>query len=102
MSEIEIKNGSFMIQGKPEIIHAAEFHYFRIPEDQWESRLKLLKSTGFNTLATYIPWLWHEPKEGEFDLDGHTHSMRNLAGFLDLAAQLGRKAAAHRAQQSQK
>jgi len=89
MSEIEIKNGSFMIQGKPEIIHAAEFHYFRIPEDQWESRLKLLKSTGFNTLATYIPWLWHEPKEGEFDLDGHTHPMRNLAGFLDLAAQLG-------------
>ncbi len=81
MSEIEIKNGSFIIQGKPEIIHAAEFHYFRIPESEWESRLKLLKSTGFNTLATYIPWLWHEPQEGDFDLDGQTHPMRNLAGW---------------------
>jgi beta-galactosidase len=89
MSEIEIKNGSFIISGKPEIIHAAEFHYFRIPADQWESRLKLLKQTGFNTLATYIPWLWHEIKEGEFDFDGKTHPMRNLSGFLDLASQLG-------------
>ncbi|TXT19081.1 MAG: beta-galactosidase [Erysipelotrichaceae bacterium] len=89
MSEIEIKNGSFIISGRPQIIHAAEFHYFRTPENQWESRLKLLKETGFNTVATYIPWLWHEIEEGQFDFDGHSHPMRNLSGFLDLAAQLG-------------
>lgn len=89
MNEINIKNGSFLINEKAEIIHAAEFHYFRIPESQWESRLQLLKDTGFNTLATYIPWLWHEISEGDFDFCGSTHPMRNLESFLDLASEMG-------------
>ncbi|MGH2544461.1 MAG: beta-galactosidase, partial [Ardenticatenaceae bacterium] len=42
-----------------------------------------------NTLATYIPWLWHQLKEGVTDVDGHSHPMRDLAGFLDLAADMG-------------
>jgi beta-galactosidase len=89
MSEINVKNGSFLINGKAEIIHAAEFHYFRIPVSEWKSRLQLLKDTGFNTLATYIPWLWHESSEGHFDFDGSTHPMRNLESFLDLATEMG-------------
>lgn len=89
MSKSKIENGAFWINGKPVIIHAAEFHYFRIPQSEWESRLTLLKTTGFNTLATYIPWLWHEPQEGVFDFDGQSHPMRNLKGFLDLATKLG-------------
>lgn len=89
MGEIKIKDGSFIINGQAEIIHAAEFHYFRLPQSEWESRLKLLKDTGFNTLATYIPWLWHEIKEGEFDFTGKTHPMRDLTRFLDMASELG-------------
>ena len=48
-----------------------------------------MKAAGFNALATYIPWLWHQLDEDDSDFDGHSHPMRNLAGFLDLAAEMG-------------
>jgi beta-galactosidase len=84
-----VKDGQFWLNGQPQFIQAGEFHYFRTPADQWAHRLGLLRTAGFNTAATYIPWLWHQPQSELSDLDGHTHPMRNLAGFLDLAADMG-------------
>jgi beta-galactosidase len=89
MSDFSIHNQQFNLDGQPFFIQAGEFHYFRAPADQWAHRLNLLRKAGFNTVATYIPWLWHQPQRGVSDLDGHTHPMKNLAGFLDLAAQMG-------------
>jgi beta-galactosidase len=86
---LHAQDGHFWLDDEPLFIHAGEFHYFRTPADQWAQRLGLLKAAGFNAVASYIPWLWHEPEEGVSDLDGHTHPMRNLAGFLDLAAEMG-------------
>ncbi|PWH12643.1 MAG: glycoside hydrolase [Anaerolineae bacterium] len=79
----------FWLDDQPLLLQAGEFHYFRTPADQWEHRLNLLKQAGFNAVACYIPWLWHQPQPTLTDLDGHTHPMRNLAGFLDLAARMG-------------
>ncbi|MEW6286042.1 MAG: beta-galactosidase [Chloroflexota bacterium] len=79
----------FWLDDQPLLLQAGEFHYFRTPADQWEHRLSLLKQAGFNAVACYIPWLWHQPQPGVTDLDGHTHPMRDLAGFLDLAARMG-------------
>jgi len=84
-----VKDGQFWLDDQPQFIHAGEFHYFRTPVDQWAHRLGLLRTAGFNTVAAYIPWLWHQPESGISDLDGHTHPMRDLAGFLDLAADMG-------------
>lgn len=89
MNRFFLRDGQFWLDDKPFFIHAGEFHYFRTSADQWAHRLGLLRAAGFNTVATYIPWLWHQPAEGVSDLDGHTHPLRNLAGFLDLAADLG-------------
>ncbi|HYO89178.1 MAG TPA: beta-galactosidase [Candidatus Limnocylindrales bacterium] len=89
MNTLSVGNGQFWLDDVPQFIHAAEFHYFRTPADQWAHRLGLLKDAGFNTVAAYIPWLWHQPELGLSDVDGHTHPMRNLAGFLDLAADMG-------------
>lgn len=89
MSQFYAKDGRFWLDDRPQLIQAGEFHYFRTPKDQWPHRLELLKRAGFNTVATYIPWLWHQPQPGISDLDGHTHPMRDLAGFLDLAADMG-------------
>jgi beta-galactosidase len=89
MSTVTLTKGHVMIDGKPVLIVAAEFHYFRTPKTAWRERLELLKSSGFNTIATYIPWLWHEPQPGQFDLTGVTHPQKDLAGFLDLLAELG-------------
>lgn len=88
MAQFSVKQGQFWLDGKPLLLQAGEFHYFRTPPDQWEHRLNLLKQAGFNAVATYIPWLWHQPDPEWMDLDGRTHPMRNLQGFLDLAASM--------------
>ena len=89
MPSFDVRDGQFWLDDEPQFIHAGEFHYFRTPADQWPHRLGLLQTAGFNTVAMYIPWLWHQPQPDISDLDGHTHPMRNLAGFLDLAADMG-------------
>ncbi len=88
MSTFAVRDGQFWLNDQPQFIHAAEFHYFRTPRDQWAQRLGLLRDAGFNTVAAYIPWLWHQPAFDVSDVDGHTHPMRDLAGFLDLAASM--------------
>lgn len=89
MDRFEVKEGQFWLNDTPLLIQAGEFHYFRTPADQWAHRLGLLRTAGFNAVAAYIPWLWHQPEPGLSDLDGHTHPMRSLSGFLDLAAEMG-------------
>lgn len=89
MATFEVKDGLFWLDGQPILLQAGEFHYFRTPADQWEHRLNLLKAAGFNAVASYIPWLWHQPAPDVSDVTGETHPMRNLAGFLDLAHAMG-------------
>ncbi|MBE7513256.1 MAG: beta-galactosidase [Anaerolineales bacterium] len=89
MSTFSVGGGQFWLNDNPLFLQAGEFHYFRTPIDQWSHSLGLLRTAGFNAVATYIPWLWHQPEPRHTDLDGHTHPMRSLSGFLDLAAQMG-------------
>lgn len=89
MDKFYVKDCQFWLNDEPQLIQAGEFHYYRTPKDQWRHRLGLLKAAGFNALASYIPWLWHQLEEGISDFDGHSHPMRDLAGFLDLAAGMG-------------
>src|SRR5579864_2522500 len=77
------------IDGAPFFIHSAAFHYYRIPRDQWSELLDRYHSLGINTIDIYIPWNWHEPREGEFDFDGHTNPRRDLRGFLQLISAKG-------------
>lgn len=85
----DVQAGQFWLDGQPLFIQAGEFHYYRTPVNEWAHRLGLLQRAGFNTVAAYMPWLWHQPQPDVSDLDGHTHPMRNLAGFLDLATAMG-------------
>ena len=56
--------------GRAQLILSGEIHYFRLPISQWEDRIIRLKATGCNTVASYIPWLCHEPTCGHFDFSG--------------------------------
>jgi len=76
-----------LVDGKPFFIHSAAFFYYRIPRDQWEYLLDRYKQSGINTIDIYIPWNWHEPKEGEFDFDGHTNPRRDLRALLKMIAE---------------
>ncbi|HUJ31820.1 MAG TPA: beta-galactosidase [Candidatus Acidoferrum sp.] len=79
------------IDGEAFFPHSAAFSYYRIPRDLWEPMLDRYRSLGINTLDLYIPWNWHEPKEGELDFDGHTNPRRDLRTLLGLIAQKGFK-----------
>lgn len=89
MPKLTVHNQQFWLDERPLLLQAGEFHYFRTPADQWEHRLSLLVQAGFNAVACYIPWLWHQPQPELVDLTGTTHPMRDLAGFLDLAQRMG-------------
>jgi hypothetical protein len=75
------------VDGGPFFIHSAAFFYYRMPRDQWEPMLERYRTLGINTIDIYIPWNWHEPKEGEFDFDGHTNARRDLRALLAMIAQ---------------
>jgi len=72
------------VAGKPFFVHSASFFYYRIPRDLWEKSLDAHAELGINTIDLYIPWNWHEPREGEFDFEGRTHPRRDLRGLLEL------------------
>ena len=65
-----IGNKTFLLDGKPFVIKAAEIHYTRIPAEYWEHRIQLCKALGMNTICIYAFWNIHEQKPGEFDFSG--------------------------------
>ena len=81
----EAGNGTFLLNGKPFVVKAAEIHYPRIPRPYWEHRIKMCKALGMNTICIYIFWNIHEQKEGQFDWTGNN----DVAEFCRLAQKHG-------------
>ena len=81
----EAGNGTFLLNGKPFVVKAAEIHYPRIPKPYWEHRIKMCKALGMNTVCIYIFWNIHEQREGEFDFTGNN----DVAEFCCLAQKNG-------------
>jgi beta-galactosidase len=76
---------TFLLNGQPFVVKAAEVHYPRIPRPYWEHRIKMCKALGMNTLCLYVFWNIHEQKEGEFDFTGNN----DVAEFCRLAQKNG-------------
>ena len=87
-NKIELKDGKFILNGKPFFLYSGEIHYFRIPKDKWLDRLRKAKETGLNTISTYIPWSWHEFEKGKFDFSGKSSPQRDLLYFIKLVKDL--------------
>ena len=81
----DIGKGTFLLDGKPFVVKAAEVHYPRIPQPYWEHRIKLCKALGMNTLCLYVFWNIHEQREGQFDFSGQN----DVAQFCRLAQKHG-------------
>lgn len=73
-------NSSFLLDGKPFVVKAAELHYPRIPRPYWEHRIQMCKALGMNTICLYVFWNIHEQKTGEFNFEGQN----DLAEFCRL------------------
>ncbi|MFC4810481.1 beta-galactosidase [Paenibacillus sp. GCM10023250] len=86
---IEIIDKEIRIDGRPELILCGEIHYYRLRRDEWQDRLDKLKQAGCNAVASYVPWLCHEEREGEIDLLGAKRPEYDLAGFIDLCRDNG-------------
>lgn len=80
-----IGKNSFLLNGKPIVIKAAEMHYPRIPEPYWEHRIQMCKALGMNTICLYIFWNLHEQEPDQFDFSGN----KNIAKFCRLAQKHG-------------
>ena len=77
------------IDGEPVVVMSGEVHYFRVARAEWGQRLDLLVEAGCDTVASYIPWLFHELPDGTIDVTGETRPERDIGAFIDLAASKG-------------
>ncbi len=68
--KFEAGKNTFLLDGKPFVVKAAELHYTRIPQAYWEHRIEMCKALGMNTICIYIFWNIHEQEEGKFDFTG--------------------------------
>ena len=87
MFDISWNKDGYSINGKPDFLISGEFQYFRVPKNDWSKRLDLLIEAGGNCVATYVPWVLHEPVEGDFKIGDEPY--RDLEGFLDLCKEKG-------------
>ena len=78
-------NKTFLLNGEPFIVKAAEVHYPRIPRPYWEHRIQMCKALGMNAVCIYIFWNIHEQQEGRFDFTGNN----DVAEFCRLAQKNG-------------
>ena len=76
---------TFLLNGKPFIVKAAEVHYPRIPRPYWEHRIQMCKALGMNTVCIYVFWNIHEQQEGQFDFTGNN----DVAEFCRIAQKNG-------------
>lgn len=84
-SDFTFGKGTFLLNGKPFVVKAAELHYPRIPRPYWEQRIQLCKALGMNTVCLYVFWNVHEARPGVFDFEGQN----DLAEFCRLCQKNG-------------
>lgn len=84
-NKFEVGDKTFLVDGKPVVIKAAEIHYPRIPKEYWEHRIKMCKALGMNTICLYVFWNIHEQTPDNFNFEGQN----DVAEFCRLAQKHG-------------
>ena len=84
-TRFEVGKNTFLLNGQPFVVKAAELHYPRIPKPYWEHRIQMCKALGMNTICLYVFWNAHEPQPGQFDFSGQN----DLAAFCRLCQENG-------------
>jgi beta-galactosidase len=83
--KFEIRDGHFLLNGKPFTIHSGEMHYPRVPSASWKHRLEMMKAMGLNTVTTYVFWNYHEEAPGKWNFSGE----KDLQKFIKTAQETG-------------
>ena len=83
---LTLSRKGILLDGQYEQFRFARLDYWKVPAEQWERRLSLVKEAGFNGVATAACWAHHAPTSAAADL---STGNRNLGLFLDMAAAQG-------------
>lgn len=67
---LEVVRGVLFYDSLPFRLGSVSLDYARLPHEYWAQRLALVKGLGVNTILVRVPWMLHEPREGEFDFSG--------------------------------
>lgn len=76
---------SLLKNGKRFIPVMGEMHFSRVKETAWEEELLKMKAGGVDIVSTYVLWIHHEEREGEWDFSGQ----KNLRAFLQTVQKCG-------------
>ncbi|MFJ9036392.1 beta-galactosidase family protein [Streptomyces sp. NPDC102406] len=83
MAEFRVGEDDFEVDGRPVRLLSGALHYFRVHEELWGHRLRMLRAMGLNCVETYVPWNLHEPRPGE------VRDVAAVGRFLDAAREAG-------------
>ncbi len=67
---IKVTNQCLYKDGKPWLPCSGEMHYSRVPEEDWDKTLKMMKDGGVSVVSTYVFWIHHEEIKGNFSFEG--------------------------------
>jgi beta-galactosidase len=84
---ISVNSRSLLFDGQPWFPIMGEFHYSRVPENEWRDELLKMKAGGIDIVSTYVFWIHHEEIEGQWDWSGR----RNLRKFVQTCNEIGLK-----------
>ncbi|MHA1510263.1 MAG: beta-galactosidase, partial [Promethearchaeota archaeon] len=76
--EVKLGSNAILIGNNPVFLFSCEFHYFTVPQKQWDHELNQIKKLGFNAITIYIPWSFHEKEEGIFDFKSLNCNLKKL------------------------
>lgn len=80
----EVTNQALMKNGVPLLPIMGEFHFSRWMPSEWEEALLKMRAGGVNIVATYVFWIHHEERKGEWDFTG----CRDLHAFLEVCKKI--------------
>jgi beta-galactosidase len=84
---LTLDSHSLRLDGQPWTPVMGEFHYSRVPANEWREELLKMKAGGVDIVSTYVFWIHHEEIEGKWDWSG----CRNLRQFIQTCGQVGLK-----------
>ena len=60
----------FTVDGQPRLPVMGEIHFSRCPASEWRRELLKMRAGGVEIAATYVFWIHHEERPGEWAFSG--------------------------------
>ncbi len=83
---LQARDGRLVRHGIDHRVLSGSIHYFRVHPAHWRDRLERLAALGLNTVDTYVPWNFHQPRP---DVAPDFTGWRDVETFIRTAADLG-------------